>query len=164
MADASDILTHWISKQWSQAQQSENQRATITNYTITIVALLQSYIVQRQFDRPSLAIALLISVVGGFGTIACAKLYERFRLHTNRVGEMLKKLDAMYPDAQIRALQKTADAEHRARFPRLEKLHVNSLWIGLQVGITILGLVNIVIVLWISPGHRASGSLSVPWW
>lgn len=142
-----EILTMLISEQWSQARQSEEQRATITNIVIGLFTLAQGFIVQQSFSWGAALIAVVIILLGIYGYVACSKLYERFRLATNRVGEMMKDLDQIYPNARIRELQKQADVEHFERFSRLKDIRLHLIWTVLHLSIAAFGLVNLAIII-----------------
>ncbi len=150
MSDATTVLLNMIDKQWSQAQQSENQRATMTNIIILVAGTLQGFIVQRGFDKLSLVLAGVLILLGIFGALSSAKYYERFRLGMLRVGKMIDRLEELHKDARIWELEKKADVEHKKRFPRLTKLRLNRLWLTLHISISILGVLNIVMItiLW----------------
>jgi hypothetical protein len=53
MADQNDIILNTINQQMDQARHSEDQWSTLTNILLGIVVVLQGYIVQRGFDKPS---------------------------------------------------------------------------------------------------------------
>jgi hypothetical protein len=141
------ILLTFINYQWSQAQQSENQRATMTNFIIVITTLLQGFIVERQFDLTSIMVAILMIFLGIFGIIISVKYYERFRISTNRIGEMMKYLDNMHKSAKLRALQKIADKEHNQRFPKMSKVRLHRLWYAFHTSIIIFGITNVIIII-----------------
>jgi hypothetical protein len=46
MADDSDVLLKFIEEQWTEGRKSEEQRATITNFVITISAATFGFLVQ----------------------------------------------------------------------------------------------------------------------
>jgi hypothetical protein len=141
------VLLAFMKEQWTQARQSENQRATLTNFLIVIFIALQGFIVQKQFALDTLVLAAVIIVLGIFGVIASAKYYERFRLSTNRVGEIMKHLDKMYPSSQLRMLQDRADVEHKKRYPRLHRLRLHYIWNVLHAIIALFGMINAIIIL-----------------
>lgn len=147
---STQVLLALITHQWAQAKQSEDQRSATTNFIITVAIALQGFIVQRGFDTFSVVLAVLISLLGVFGMITSAKYYERFRSSTNRIGEMSKYLDQLYPLARARELQRIADLEHQQRFPRVSQLRLNQLWIILHALVVTFGLANIIVILIIS--------------
>lgn len=147
MADTSDVLLKTIEEQWSQARQSEDQRATMTNYIIAISTAILGFIVNRGLVRDVLPLTILLVLLGVFGAIVSAKLYERFNLHVHRIGKYIRRLEELHPDAQVRQLQNTADEEHKSEFPRLVKLRLHWLWLALHSSIALLGVVTTVIAL-----------------
>ena len=146
MSDAIDILTNYIDRQWSQAQQSENQRATITNYILVIVAALQALIAQRSFDMPSLALAVFIALLGVFGMVTSAKYYERFRCAASHAGRAMERLHEVCPDVDLDEIESRGKASHLRRYPHLARVRLNWLWLGLHTIIILVGVVNVVII------------------
>jgi hypothetical protein len=148
MTDTKDIILAMLEKQWSQAQQSENQRAAMTNYVLLIYGGLQSFIVQRGFDHASAVLAGVMVLVGAWGALASAKYYERFRLSTCRIGRWMEKLEQLDQASDLDAIEKRADGIHKTRYPRLHKIRLHSIWNWLHIGVIIAGLLNAG-VLWI---------------
>lgn len=144
---AVEILLSVIDKQWAQARQSEDQRATTTNFIITLAVALQSFIVQRNFDFASVALGIVIMLLGIYGLMISAKYYERFRISTNRIGDLMRRLEEINKMAQIYQIQKKADKEHRDRFPRLHKIRLHRLWYALHIGVTFVGIINTAIII-----------------
>ena len=58
-----EILLKTIDRHWAQAKQSEDQRASMTNYLLTIYGASQAYIIQRSFDKPCIMIAVVIIIL-----------------------------------------------------------------------------------------------------
>jgi hypothetical protein len=77
-SDYTDVLLNEIDRQWSQAKQSEDQRAALSNFIVVIAVAGQGFIVDRDFPRRALVVAVALAVLGLFGAIASAKYYERF--------------------------------------------------------------------------------------
>lgn len=155
MADAKDILLDQLDKQWTQARQSENQRAMMTNFLIVIYGILQGFIVQRKFDDPTIILAVVMIFLGVFGVLASYKYYERFRLSTCRVGRLMERLQELEPEANLKELEHKADSKHRTRYPRLHHLRLHKLWHALHWGIVILGIINLLIILLGPSGFKA---------
>ena len=148
MADYTDILMMQLDKQWSQAKQSEDQRAATTRYIVLLYVAVQGFIVKRGFDHDSLFLAVVIILLGVFGAVFAAKYYERFRLSTCRVGRLMERLEELHPKAILSQLEQTADERHRGRYPVLHRIRLNILWRFLHLCIVLLGITNIIII-WI---------------
>ena len=59
MADEVDILIKFCEEEWTQARQSENQRATMTNYIIIIAIAIFGLMVQMDLNTKALPLAIL---------------------------------------------------------------------------------------------------------
>lgn len=145
MTDSCDILLHMIQEQWAQARQSENQRAMMSNFIIVIAVGVFAFLAHTQPGLETMLLASLITVLGLFGAVVSAKLYERFNLHVHRVGRMMRRLDELSPDATLRTLEKEADSEHKHEFPVLSGVRLHWLWLMLHIGVSLTGVTYVVI-------------------
>jgi hypothetical protein len=146
MADVTDVIIKMLDNQWSQAKQSEDQRSAVTNYVFVIAAAIQGYIVQRNFDKYSLAVAIFLIVLGIYGALISYKYYERFRLGMTRVGRWMEKLEELHPDANLAAIEKKADVKHNSRFPRMHRIRLYALWLCLHTAVSLAGVANAVVI------------------
>ncbi|MCM4082786.1 hypothetical protein [Paractinoplanes hotanensis] len=64
MSDQSTAVLAYLNEHRQQLRQSETQRSVLTNYLLAITAGLSGFIVQQQFARGTLAVALLIVGLG----------------------------------------------------------------------------------------------------
>lgn len=70
------------------------------------------------------------------------KHYERNRMHTERIREIRKALDAL-PNVTPKLLQNinaNADINHRKHHPRLPDLDLNKVWNTFHILVAILGI------------------------
>jgi len=125
----------------------ENQRATITNIVILIVSAILGFIVEKKFSPDLFPLSLLLVILGVYGAITTAKLYERHQFAQARLDHWYKHIDKLHPDAQILHLRDISDAEHRKQYPRIAKLRLHRLWIILHVAIALLGIVVTIVIL-----------------
>jgi hypothetical protein len=142
-----EVLLKTIDRHWTQAKQSEDQRAGMTNYLLTIYGASQAYIIQKDFNKPSLIIALIIIFLGIYGMIATYKYYERFRSHAAIVGTLMDDLDALNIGVNLDQIEKTAKAKHEAKFPHFHKIRLYSIWLTLHGFFIVLGLANAMIII-----------------
>ena len=147
MSDAKDILLKQLEHQWAQARQSEDQRATTTNYLLIISVAIQGFIVERGFDNLSILLALIIIGLGVFGAVLSEKYYERFRLHVTRVGRIMERLEKLVPDANLAELEKAASIKHKKKFPYLSTLRLHVLWRTIHISIAIIGAINLLAII-----------------
>ena len=145
--EIADVILNELGNQWRQAKQSEDQRAILSNFIVIIAVAAEGFIVDKDFPKRALAVAISMTVLGIFGAIASAKYYERFRLSMTRVGRLRERLDVIYPALGLDAIEERADLKHADRYPRLSKIRLNYLWRILMIGIAILGLFDVYIIL-----------------
>ena len=156
MADTTEVLLRTIEEEWAQARQSENQRANITYLVVLIAAAIQGLFAQTGFGKNALPLTILLVVLGVYGAVASAKLYERFKFHHDRIRKLRIKIDEI---CQINTNQiiYDADEEHMKRWQQwedqhkfgclfnLSKFRLNRIWLMLHIFIVILGIVETVI-------------------
>ena len=146
MAEADAVLAFW-SEHRAQMRQSEDQRATLTNFVMVIASALAGFIVQQHLQLRTLPLALLIAGIGGYGAVAVAKYHERADYHLGQARVLAKTLvglGALPADETRLDEQRTA---HNAKYPRLHRLRLHLLWTGLHVGIAVLGVVLAGVIL-----------------
>ena len=148
MADTTDALMGMIEENWNQIRHSEDQRATITNLIIVVVSVIQGVLTQTGFTKNVLPLTLLLIILGLYGIVVSAKLYERTQMLVNRARKYRHRLNELLPDAQLELLKKMADEEHFKRFPVMsQKIRLSRLWLALHAIIVVLGVVYSVIIL-----------------
>jgi hypothetical protein len=119
----------------------------MTNFIIVIAAVVFGVIVEMDFDIRALPLALVLTVLGTYGALACAKLYERWQLHVRRARYWLRRIDELCPNAQVIDLQEIAESEHYARYGRLTRLRLHRLWVALHIFIALSGLACSVVIV-----------------
>jgi hypothetical protein len=148
MADDSDVLLKFVEQQWVEAKQSEDQRAAITNVILLIVAAVVGFMAQKSLSRSHLLLSSLLIVLGLYGAIASAKLYERHQFHIERLKYWRKKLNELHPKTELEALKELAVQSHNARFPWLKNVRLYYLWVFLHLIIMIAGIVITAVILY----------------
>jgi hypothetical protein len=149
MADETDLLLAAFDKQRAQAKQSEDQRASTTDKLMLVFLALQGIVVQRRFDKPSLALAVIIVCLGVYGLAITEKYYERFRLHVCRVGRIQERLQELNPKANIDELERIADAKRKPGHPLMYRVRLHILWRLLHCGVLLSGIASSVIIVWL---------------
>ena len=148
MADALDILMFEMEESWRQARQAEDQRANITNLIVIIASIIQGALTQTGFHKDALPLTILLIILGIYGALASIKLYERFKMNVNRVGEFERRLNELCPEAQVKKILKTADLDHNTKHPLLsKKIRLRHIWIGLHILIAVLGIAYTIVIL-----------------
>ena len=107
----------------------------------------QGFIVDSDFPKRALAVAVSLVVLGIFGAIASAKYYERFRMSMTRVGRFRERLDAIRPDLKLDETERHADAKHASRYPYTSRVRLHLLWRVLMLGIAVMGLFDVYVIV-----------------
>lgn len=147
MADDTDVLLKLCEEQWTQGRHSESQRATVTNIVFTISAVIIGFLVQKGFSLTSLPLAILLILLGIYGAVTSAKLYERWQFHMRRARYWRRRIDELHPDAQIEQLKAEADAEHKLKYSNLERIQLYQLWLALHILIALIGLASTIFII-----------------
>jgi len=148
MNETTEILVHIMEQQLSQAKQSEDQRANITNVIVLIAAAIQGVLTQTGLAKNALPLTITLIAIGIFGVVATVKLYERFRYHYEVMRQVRKKLETLNPDTTIRACMDAAWLEHRKKHPVTStKIRLYAVWSALHIIIVILGITYTSIIV-----------------
>jgi hypothetical protein len=139
------VLAYW-GEHRDQLRQSETQRALLTNYLLVIAAALSALVVQQRFAAETLPLSVLITLVGVYGAVSVAKYHERAEYHLAQARALTRVLTDMGALADRDILDEFRK-QHYARYPRLHRIRLHSLWTGLHVGIAAYGVALVTITL-----------------
>jgi hypothetical protein len=125
------VLAYWAEHR-EQLRQSENQRATMTNYVLVITAAVTGFVVQLRFGSRTLPLSAFVVLLGAYGALTAAKYDERAEYHLHQARALTRVLRDMpaLPEAEA-ALDRTRE-EHYRRHPRLHPIRLHHLWTGLN--------------------------------
>lgn len=148
MTETTEILLHMMEQQLLQAKQSEDQRSNLTNIIVLIAAAIQGVLTQTGFAKNALPLTITLIIIGVFGVVATAKLYERFRYHYEVMRQMRKQLETLHPDTAIRACLDAAWQEHIKKYPITStKVRLHIIWAILHILIIALGIIYTIVIL-----------------
>jgi hypothetical protein len=148
MAETTDVLLKLVQEQWTQARQSEEQRATMTNFLLVLAAAILGFVVDKGLTRELWPLTGLLALLGIFGAVASSKYYERFRFHMEISYRLEERLEQLHLDLNYKALFHSVDLEQRSKFPIMFPLRLNKLWLCLHLSIALIGLISTTAVLW----------------
>jgi hypothetical protein len=147
MSETADtVLAYWLEHR-QQLRQSENQRATLTNYILVIVAAITGFIVQQGMKVGTIPLSVFIMAMGGYGAIAVAKYHERATYHLSQARALTQTLVDIgaLPDNKTK-LDATRQT-HYAKYRLLRRVRLHSLWTGLHIGIALYGASLLTVTL-----------------
>jgi hypothetical protein len=140
MADVTDILMASIEENWNQARHCEEQRATITNIILTVASLIHAALTISGFNNQTLPLTIFLMILGIYGFLATAKLYERNRYHVKGANALYIQLEHLMPDSQVTQTLASVKLEHE-KSSRMSKIRLNHIWSVLHLLIAFLGFV-----------------------
>ncbi len=136
-----EVLLKSIEESMVSARQAEAQRATITNYIVTISAALLAFVVQQRFLISTLPASLFIGLIGLFGILSSMKFGQHYHIHWVRVYLFQKRLDELCPEARLEAIRKESYEMNHQLFPITGKrIKIIHLWSALHISIISLGI------------------------
>lgn len=148
MAETTDFLLAEAQENWAQARQSEDQRAVISNLIIVVASIIHGILTQTGFTKSALPLTILLMLLGIYGIVTTAKLYERHQFHIQRARKIRLRLDELHPDAHMRKILDEANEEHRSTYPFLsQKIRLHVMWLALHSLIATLGIIYTIIAL-----------------
>ncbi|MBV8694711.1 MAG: hypothetical protein JO125_05740 [Chloroflexi bacterium] len=145
MNETYEFLMGCMQENWLHARLCEEKRATTANLVIVLATAVQAMLLLTGINRKALALTMLLMVLGLYGLLASAKLYERSQFHIRRARRLRARLDELLPDAQVQPLQSIAEEEHTAHYPVLSQVRLNTIWLGMHLLVVILGVVDTII-------------------
>lgn len=142
-----DVLISFYKERNTSSRNSEAQRTNITHFVITISGALLALIGYIGFLIYTLPIAIIIVMLGIYGAIMSAKLYERFQYHNSVAKSYERRINELCPRVDTKLLIRSVRKEHKKRFPRLYNMRLNKLWLLLHISIISLGIICIFIIV-----------------
>ncbi len=147
MSDDSDILLRLYEESWSLIRHYEEQRATVTNFVIVVASVAVGFVVQQKLNVYMLPIAILVIILGVYGAVAGSKLFERTQACVGFANAYFSRLNELYPDIGLDQLHKKARAEHKIKFPIMNRIHLHQLWFVLNIVISLIGAILAVEII-----------------
>lgn len=163
MKDSVELYWRYLKDNLEHARHHELMRTSTTNIIVTISGAAFAIIgYDKMICAADFPLLLFIAVLGIYGALFSAKQTERASLHYNRAQAYRRAIDREEPDVDFLSLRKSADENHKGKYPRLSQLELQSLWIGIHIGITLLALTVSAIWLLSASGACAMAQPSVP--
>ena len=161
MKDSVELYWRNLKDNVDHARHHEAMRTSTTNIVVSIGGAAFAIIgYDKTICGTDLPLLLFVAVLGIYGALFSAKQTERAGLHYIRAQEYRRAIDRDEPDIDFLSLRKSADQTHKSRYPRLTQFELQSLWIGIHIGITVLALV--VAATWLfSPSEVCTGAQPV---
>ncbi|GCE12267.1 hypothetical protein [Tengunoibacter tsumagoiensis] len=145
MADTTDILISAADREFGQARQSEDQRATLTGIILVVASAIQGGLTQTGLDKSALPLTIMLIILGLFGILASLKLYERARRHTRAAFLFRQRLEELFPETQLSQVIEKTRQQQQKEFPILRNVRLYMLWIALHGLIAGLGIIYTII-------------------
>lgn len=144
---AVEVLLKMYETRYMLAKQAEDQRATLSNFLITIAAALLAFIAQQEFTRKTIFISLFTILLGLFGLFMSAK-YSQHYLKNDRVARSIRnRISELCPEAQLRDIEHKALSESSDRDPFFSKVPTLYIWTGLHLSICLVGALCVLLAL-----------------
>ncbi|NJL55428.1 hypothetical protein HC928_09745 [bacterium] len=144
---AVEVLLKMYETKYVLAKQAEDQRATMSNFLITIAAVMFAFISQQGFSRKIIPVSLLTILLGLFGLFMSTKYSQHYL--KNYAGSTLirNRIAQLCPEAQLLEIEKESIDKNLRRNPFLAKVPTLHLWIALHSAICLIGALCILLAL-----------------
>lgn len=145
VADVSEeaIRAYWKEHR-EQFRQCETQRSTLTNLLLVVTAALSGLIVQQKFTLNVIPLCIFVAMTGVYGAVAVAKYYERASYHLTQARALTRNLADLGVLGPEDGLDR-ARLAHYDNFPRLHRIRLHLLWVGLHLAIALYGLTLLLV-------------------
>jgi len=148
-SDQINGLWQFYDEQAAQARQHEDLRATVTSTLAAISAAVVALAGIGGLSRADIPAGLVVLLLSGCGIALSLKHYERNRLHAAIMGETRGEIDrVLFVGSSVKttqALRSDAEDRNERGHPTLSKWRLNLLWLGLPIGIGLIGIVLIAL-------------------
>jgi len=142
-------LWRYYEEQAAQARQHENLRATVTSTLAGISAAVVALAGVGGLSESDIPAGVAVIILSALGVALSLKHYERNRFHTAIMGKVREEIDEMlFVGSVVRTtgqLRSDASEGNENDHPRLSKVRLHILWLGLPVGIGIVGFLVILL-------------------
>jgi hypothetical protein len=145
MSPSEDAAIVYWKEHREQFRQSESQRAALTNYVVAIAAAISGFIVQQHFSLRTLALSILIIVIGLYGALAAAKYHERAEYHLSQARALTRALVDAGTLVDNRVGLDGFRQTHYDKYPRLHRIRLHWLWTGLHLGVAAYGVALVAV-------------------
>jgi len=147
MREELEVLAQVREEYVAQARHHELQRATVANLLVGMAGAILAVLGHLRFDASALPLAVFLMLIGVYGVLISAKLYERLRRALTHAKLFHAKLDEMCGGVELLQIKRAAMKEHDCDFPRMSKRSLHWLWHWLFIGIALLGLASTLAVV-----------------
>jgi hypothetical protein len=145
---AIEVLLKAFEESHTLARQAEDQRATMSNFLITIAAVLFAFITQQGFTRAVIPLSLFIVFLGLFGLFMSAKYTQHYHRHYARIRLLRKRISELCPEAQIQEIEKESSDENLRRHPLLkQRMPIVYVWLTLHATICLIGVLSTILAV-----------------
>ena len=147
--DQVDGLWRFYEEQAAQVRQHEDLRATVSSTLAAICAAVVALAGVGGLSRADVPAGLVVVLLSVLGVALSLKHYERNRFHAKIMGMTRDEIDrVLYADVSMEAtgdLRADARKEHAGEYPRTSRMRLHLLWLGLPVGVGLIGVLVIVL-------------------
>ena len=142
-----EVLLKMYETKYMLAKHAEDQRATMSNFLITITAAMFAFIAQQGFTKKTIFISLFTIFLGLFGLFMSAKYSQQY-LKNYRIAKSIRnRISELCPEAQLLDIEHKALDESSARNPFFSKVPTLYLWTGLHTSICLVGALCVLLSL-----------------
>lgn len=144
-------LWHFYEEQAAQVRQHEDLRATVSSTLAAIAGALVALAGIDGLDRADIPTGLVVVLLGALGVTLSLKHYERNRFHAAIMSKTRDQIDrASFAGSSIestKAIRASAKKQHVADHPCTSRLRLNVLWLGLPIGVGLVGVIVVVLAI-----------------
>jgi hypothetical protein len=147
LAEAIDVVLAFWQDQRARAQRSEDQRAVMTNIVLTVSAVGFGFLTQKGLEVSTLLVSIGLMLLGLYGALASAKLYERYEMHMAEARSFSARFAEIDPKLNLEDVRRSAKVRHREKHRLLYRVRLHVIWESLHLAIAAAGLVLVVLTV-----------------
>lgn len=141
--DADELHWRMYNEHITQARQHEDQRERMTALIVVVAAAAMAFISQDGLEYFDLVLSVPLIILGAFGARFSFKHYERNRMHVKIASGYLLSINN-----EIYNIRKAHEKQHNKEYPKSNEWSVHKNWEGIHIGVSIIGVLLSVLVIW----------------
>ena len=144
-----DFLFRMHEIQMERGRHTEEQRASATNFTILIAFGIVTFFQTQTDIVVQIILSATVIFLGMYGALICYKFYERYMHHTHEAITFLNEIDSLAEGIGLMPIIEKSERFHEKEFsPKwLIRFRLYSAWIGINILITVVGIILLVYTL-----------------
>lgn len=140
MTPETEVLLRYCEESAREMRHIEGQRAGVANVVFVTTAAIVGLALRRGAGIEGFMVGGVVILLGFYGILTSAKLYERHQFCQARVNQLRAKIDQLNPGAALLQELSVADDRHARAYRWLVRFRLHYVWAALHALVILLGV------------------------